>query len=534
MKNIFVALLNPGFTLAKQLERWQSFLIVGILFLISILTASQQWLWICLAITGATFYYLIAFAIYISVTGLQVRMGLERIGRGDLSGIDESGFDVVKGTQFARMKNMNANLAELVNQVRLSSDKILGAARAVSGGNNDLAQRTEHQASTLEELASTMEELSSTIQENARRCGDASRVTDEFSKMVVRGSEGVQRVTTTMDRINANAANIGEIVGLIEGIAFQTNILALNASVEAARAGDQGRGFGVVASEVRNLAQRSADAAKEIKTLIQESNQTVSEGITGVQDAASTMQQVVQRVTSITDVVRDIAVASEEQSHATDEVNRAIAQMESVTQQNAALVQDAASAAMDFEHEVQTLDESISQFQTEKVNERDIAVNLVKRAVAHIKKVGLQKACDDFDDPKGEFIFDQFYLSVFDLNGTRLANGMEPWKRGENVFEVRDVDGKPYVQYSIQRARNRGYGWIQYKWTNPATEKLELKCTYFETAENALINCGFYLGERGVSMRRLDGGSVLAPTSQPTFARIGARKSARAVAAIHR
>jgi methyl-accepting chemotaxis protein len=460
LKHLFITLFMPGVAGAKRLERWQSFLLIGMLFLCAVVTAYFQLVFGGLLFTTVAVYYFTAFAIYISVTGTHVRNGLERISRGDLSGLEESGNDAVKGAQFARLKKMNASLSELVNQVRMSADKIMGTARVVAHGNNDLAQRTEHQASTLEELASTMEELSSTIQENAHRCSEVSRATNEFSSMVSRGSESAQWVNATMDQISANAKKIGEIVGLIEGIAFQTNILALNASVEAARAGEQGRGFGVVATEVRSLAHRGADAAKEIKKLIQEAGETVGEGAAGVQEAAATMQQVVQRVNSITQVVSDIAVASEEQSQATDEVNRAIAQMESVTQQNSNLVQEAASAAADFEHEVQTLDESLSQFQTEKIKERDLAVDLVKRAIAHIKKVGLQKACDDFDDPKGRFIFDQFYLSVFDLNGTRLANGMEPWKRGENVFDVRDVDGKPYVQYSIQRAQNRGYGWI--------------------------------------------------------------------------
>jgi signal transduction histidine kinase len=198
------------------------------------------------------------------------------------------------------------------------------------------------------------------------------------------------------------------------------------------------------------------------------------------------------------------------------------------------LVQQAAAASLDFEHEVQHLDEAMVQFQTDKVEGRDAAVALVKRAVAHIAAAGLQTACDDFDDPNGGFIFDQFYVSVVHLNGARLANGMEPWKRGENILDIRDVDGKPYVRYMLTRARDNGFGWIQYKWKNPTSEKIELKTTYFEVVQGAVVNCGVYLGERGVSVRRLDqpvneSQWAAAPVSRP-----GQPKKSRAAVAFRR
>lgn len=531
---LLLGLLTPSIAWAKRLTRAWSCFIVGCLFAIAILLAALQWLLPCLVVTAAAIYVFAGFAIYITVTGNQVRAGLERIGRGDLSGGVVNNVDAVKGAQVERLSKMNQSLVELVTQVRQSSDKIMGAARTVAKGNNDLAERTEHQASTLEEVASTMEQLASTIQENARRCGEASKLTGEFSITVSGGADGVKNVARTMERINANAKNIGEIVGLIEGIAFQTNILALNASVEAARAGEEGRGFAVVANEVRSLAHRSAEAAKEIKTLISVSTQSVSEGARGIEDAARTMDQVVSSVQTVAELVRSIATASEEQSQATEEVNRAIVQMDSVTQQNLSLVQEAAGASQDLEHEVQRLDEALYQFQTEKIDGRDEVVALVKRAIVHIAAVGLQKACDDFDDPKGEFIFKQFYLSVFDVNGVRLANGMEPWKRGENIFDLRDAEGKPFVRYTIARARERGFGWVQYKWNNPTSQRIELKSTYFELAGNAVINSGIYLGERGVSVRRLDQQTSDRPQPAATVSRLAEAKNSRAAAMIRR
>ena len=521
-------LMTPGMALAKRWARGWSCVAVGGLFLVALLASFLQWHGFALVLAAVAIYFLGAFGIYVTVTGNQLRSGLERISRGDLSGGAESAWATVKGVQIERLHSMNVDLVELVSQVRDSSNKIMGAAQAVSQGNNDLADRTEHQASTLEELASTMEELSATIEENARRCGEASALTGDFSATVSHGADRVKSVARTMERIDANSRNIGEIVGLIEGIAFQTNILALNASVEAARAGDEGRGFAVVANEVRNLAQRSADAAKDIKKLISASTQSVGEGARGIQDAAQSMDHVVESVHSMAELVRNIAAASEEQSQATEEVNRAIVQMESVTQHNSALVQEAAASALDLESEVQHLDESLIQFQTDKVDGRDQAVALVKKGVAHIAAVGLQKACDDFDQPEGEFNYDQFYLSVFDLNGIRLANGMEPWKRGENVLEVRDADGKPYVRFTVARARDKGFGWVQYKWKNPTSQKLELKLTYYEVIQDAVVNCGIYLGERGVSMRKLDQQST-APVSH-----LPRTKNSRAAVAFRR
>ena len=532
--NFILGMLTPSIVLAKRLTRAWSCFVVGCLFLIAILMAVVQWPIPCLIVTALAIYFLAGFATYVSVTGHQVRIGLERISRGDLSGGADNQVSAVKGALVERLNKMNQSLVELVTQVRQSSDRIMGTAQDIAKGNNELAERTEHQASTLEEVASTMEELAATIQENARHCGEASKLTGEFSVTVSQGADGVKKVARTMEHINANAKNIGEIVGLIEGIAFQTNILALNARVEAARAGEEGHGFAVVANEVRNLAQRSSEAAKEIKTLIDVSTQSVREGSRAIQDAAHTMDKMVESVQTVAELVRNIAAASEEQSQATTEVSRAIEQMDSVTQQNSALVQEAAAASMDFENEVQHLDEAVVQFQTGKVEGRDTAVALVKRAIAHIGAVGLQKACDDFDDPNGGFIFDQFYLSIMDLHGVRLANGMEPWKRGEIILDVLDVDGKPWVRDTITRAGDKGFGWVQYKWKNPTTEKIELKLTYFEVIQDTIVNCGIYLGERGVSIRRLDQQASKNQRAALPVSRLDQVKKSRATVAFRR
>ena len=243
------------------------------------------------------------------------------------------------------METMRASLVNIVRQVREGTDTIATASSQIAAGNLDLSSRTEQQASSLEETASSMEELTSTVKQNADNAHQANTLAASASAVALKGGAVVAKVVDTMASINASSNKIVDIIGVIDGIAFQTNILALNAAVEAARAGEQGRGFAVVASEVRNLAQRSAAAAKEIKTLIHDSVEKVGAGGKLVGEAGSTMEQIVQSITRVTDIMSEIAAASIEQTAGIEQINSAISQMDEVTQQNAALVEQAAAAA---------------------------------------------------------------------------------------------------------------------------------------------------------------------------------------------
>jgi methyl-accepting chemotaxis protein len=239
---------------------------------------------------------------------------------------------------------------------------ITTAAQEIAEGNSDLSQRTEEQASSLEETASSMEELTSTVKQNAENAKQANHLSMSASDIAVKGGKVVGDVVNTMASISASSKKIVDIISVIEGIAFQTNILALNAAVEAARAGEQGRGFAVVASEVRNLAQRSAAAAKEIKTLIGDSVDKVDTGSRQVDQAGATMNEIVIAVKRVTDIMAEIAAASSEQSAGIEQVNQAIVQMDTVTQQNAALVQEAAAATESMQEQAATLDVVVSTF----------------------------------------------------------------------------------------------------------------------------------------------------------------------------
>ncbi len=260
------------------------------------------------------------------------------------------------------LSEMQTGLAATVGEIAASAEAISSAAGEISMGNLDLSQRTELQAVSLERTATSMEQLTSTVKQNADNAKQASSLANNASEIASTCGGVVSRVVTTMGEINDSAKSIGDIIGVIDGIAFQTNILALNAAVEAARAGEQGRGFAVVAGEVRSLAQRSAAAAKEIKTLINTSLERVANGSNLAQDAGRTMDEVVKAVKRVTDIMGEISAASSEQSAGIEEVNRAVTQMDSGTQQNAALVEEATAAARSLDDQAQALKRLVDKF----------------------------------------------------------------------------------------------------------------------------------------------------------------------------
>ncbi|EPC3488265.1 methyl-accepting chemotaxis protein [Citrobacter freundii] len=339
--------------------------------------SQAMWVLICVLITVLAAIIAVWFGIKLTLISPMNRLidSIRHIASGDLvKRIEVEGSNEI-GQLAESLRHMQGELMNTVGDVRNGANAIYSGASEIAMGNNDLSSRTEQQAASLEETAASMEQLTATVKQNAENARQASHLALSASETAQKGGKVVDNVVQTMRDIASSSQKIADIISVIDGIAFQTNILALNAAVEAARAGEQGRGFAVVAGEVRNLAQRSAQAAREIKSQIEDSVSRVDVGSTLVESAGETMDEIVNAVTRVTDIMGEIASASDEQSRGIDQVGLAVAEMDRVTQQNASLVEESAAAAAALEEQASRLTQAVAVFriQHDQQRARDVA-----------------------------------------------------------------------------------------------------------------------------------------------------------------
>lgn len=498
-------LFAPAFWALGRLSFMATYLVVGTLFLLPLaLLLLAPWprdvlLLPVIALACLAVYTMVALGWFMS-SGIQrlIRVA-ERVASGELVVGNQRRVQETDRHDSARLwssiMRMNENLAAIVQQVRTSAETIENGARSIAEGNGQLAERTQEQAASLEETASGIEELAATAQQNAQHCAEANRLATRTRDVAGDAAQRMQEAVATMQEIDAGSRRVAEILSTVQGIAFQTNILALNAAIEAARAGHQGRGFAVVAGEVRTLAQRSAEAAREIQALVGASAASVQKGRTLVSAAEATMGEVVDSVEQVTLVLDEIARASQEQSAGVEEISRAIAQVDTATQQNAALVEESHSAAESFQREARQLVEVVGRFKTDRAEDRGQVVALVKAAAAHLRKHGVQRACADFMDRNGAFVHGEHYVVALDLNCRLLAFPPNPAKVGSDDSNLRDADGRYFSRTTVALAKAHGSGWYDYRMTNPRTGRVEPKSMYFERVDDVVLGCGIYRQE---------------------------------------
>ena len=391
----------------------------------------------------------------------------------------------------AVMDGMVNGFSSMVASVRSNAALVSQSGIHLVDSSHALSDRTEQQAANLEQTNASVQELASTVQGNAQAAQESDRSASAVRAIADQSAQSMQLAVAQIEAIQASTRRMDEIVGVIDGLAFQTNILALNAAVEAARAGESGRGFAVVASEVRSLAQRSASSAKEIRELISTSSTQVGKGVELIREAGGQMDAVVQGIRTVASKMSEISSSSAEQSTALAEISAAVRQLDEITQQNAAMVEAAAQQAGELQDQASTLAASVSVFQLQQ-GTADEALALVEKALAHRRTVASKDAfVRDVTTPAQGFFDRDMYVFVLDRNGAYLAFGGNPAKVGTRVQDIAGIDGQGLVDAIIARAEESP-GWVQYDITNPSTGKVQTKMSYVCKVDDLYLGCGVY------------------------------------------
>jgi len=389
------------------------------------------------------------------------------------------------------IKRMITNVSAMVAAVGSDAALVAHVGRNLSAGNHDLSDRTEQQAANLEQTSASVHELASTVQQNAQTASDVNRQAIKVRDIAESGARSVATAIESVEAIQASAHRMGEIIGVIDGLAFQTNILALNAAVEAARAGEQGRGFAVVATEVRTLAQRSAASAREIRTLIQSSSSLVEASVAQIRVAGEGMTHIVSGIRTVAGGIAKISTASDEQSTGLSEISSAVTQLDQITQQNAQMVGLAVAQSDGLETQAASLTNAIGIFKLQQGVAGE-AMALVGRAVEYRERSDSREAyVRGLTDPANNFYDRDMYVFALDRHGAYLAFGGNLSKVGSRVQDIAGIDGQGLFEAIVAQAE-REPGWVEYDITNPASGKVQTKMSFVQCVDDLYVGCGVY------------------------------------------
>ncbi len=450
------------------------------------------WTAVCVSL-GLMLQGYVMWAYYAAVVGALKAIGrnIDNSSRGDLT----QSVDILGNNELAqmgdRLETLNASLSTMVADIRTSSALVGDAGQELASGTRELSERTEQQAASLEQTSASLQEMNSRVASNTADARSASDLAQQVHGTVASGGESMRVAVDTVNGIEQSTRKVAEIIGVIDSIAFQTNILALNAAVEAARAGEHGRGFAVVASEVRTLAQRSAQSAAEIRTLITQSNERVAEGVGAISGVARSLSAITEGVGELADKVERITQSSIEQSEGLRQVAQAVGSLDEITQRNATMVDAQAQAAELLRARAQELSRAVSSVRLRQ-GSADEARDLTRRAHALLTQVGLDQARQQIENPNGDFIDRDLYVFVLNRQGVFDAFGARREMVGQHASKIPGVDANQLVASGFAAAE-RGGGWINYSIVNPLTQEVQEKTSYVVAyGADRIVGCGAY------------------------------------------
>ena len=483
-------LLGPGAWLMRRLPLAGKLLLLFGIVLLTLLADHWLGLAVGLMLFLLLAYLMLAFYVSLMADLRRVMTVMEQTAQGNLRNqIQLQGRDEIAAMASA-MKGMTGSLSAMVASIRSNSALVAHAGQSLAAGNRELSDRTEQQAANLEQTSASVQELSSTVQENARTMQQANSQAIQVRDVADRGSQAMAQAVSTVEASQGSAQRMNEIIGVIDSLAFQTNILALNAAVEAARAGESGRGFAVVAAEVRTLAQRSAESAKEIRQLIGASSDQVGASVTQIHAAGGSIVEIVTGIRGVAESMSTISVSSAEQSTSLNEITAAIRQLDEITQRNAAMVEHAVEQAVKLEQRASTLAQAVAAFRLQQ-GTADEALALVHKAVGYRRQTTREGFVRGLTDKQQGFYDRDMYIFALDRAGHYVAFGGNPAKVGTRVQDIPGIDGQGLLESIVAQAE-REPGWVEYDITNPATGAVQTKMSYVQQVDDLYVGCGVY------------------------------------------